>query len=164
MFRSLLILSLLCSSLASSGASAATGVGSTRFGLSGPLTLIEGDLFLGANVEAIHRILPDFSIGGETGFHLHFGDVSAWLLPISVKGLYHFGIRGAPTFHPFVGMNVGVGILHASAGGFSRTNTDFLWLPQIGADIGSTRQFFAVLKLGVVGSGFVLAPHAGWWF
>jgi hypothetical protein len=90
--------------------------------------------------------------------------VSHWMIPIEGKGLYHFGVSGAPTFHPFVGMGVGVGLIHYSYGGRSSSSTDFLWLPQIGAAIGASGEFFVNVKLGVVGSAFVLAPTVGWYF
>jgi hypothetical protein len=140
------------------------GVGSTRFGVNGPFSLIDGSAFIGPNGEVVHRITQDFSIGGETGLQFHPGDVSGWIIPLAAKGLYHFSMRGAPTFHPFVGMSVGLGIVHASYLSRSNTSTEFLWLPQVGATIGADQSFYANLKLGVIGGDFYLGPAIGWWF
>jgi hypothetical protein len=156
----------LCLALAPFTAKAETGV--TKMAVSGPLMVLEGDAFWGANFSVYHGVTEDFDIGGETGFFIHSSNgVTSWVIPIIPTGLYHFDI-GAPTFLPFVGLGLGVGITHSkvSLGSFSAsgTSTNFEGLIHLGANIGETHRFFGDIKLGVLDSSFVFMPTIGWFF
>src|SRR5947209_3396127 len=66
-------------------------IGELRWSVSGPFTLLDGHLFLGAYVNGMYRLNGDFSVGGESGIMFHSGDgVSQWVLPLAAKGMYHF--------------------------------------------------------------------------
>lgn len=160
-----LLLSLILA-MAPFTARAETGI--TKFAVSGPIMVLDGNAYWGANFSAYHGVTEQFDVGGETGFYYHSSNsVSTWVIPIVPTGLYHFDI-GAPTFKPFVGLGLGVGITHASVtvGGFTAggTHTNFEGLVHLGATIGASQQFFGDIKLGLLDDNFVFNPTIGWFF
>jgi hypothetical protein len=147
-------------------------VGDTRIGVSGPVMVLEGSAFWGANFTALHQISPNVEVGGETGFHIWSkssggASASVWSIPIMPTVLYSFDTN-TPTFTPFVGLGLGVAVLHANVnlGGLegSGTAVKFEGLAHLGAKFGAAKNFFADIKLGLLDSSFVFIPSIGWFF
>lgn len=157
---------MLCLALAPMAAKADTGV--TQFAVSGPLMVLDGDAFWGANFSAFHGVTEDVDVGGETGFFIHSANgYTAWVIPVIPTFLYHFDI-GAPTFKPFLGLGLGVGITHSKVSilgaSSSGTSVNFEGLVHLGAKIGESKRFFTDMKLGLLDSNFVFLPTIGWVF
>ncbi|MGZ3696350.1 MAG: hypothetical protein ACXVBE_05350 [Bdellovibrionota bacterium] len=158
---------MMCLALAPLAAKAEMGV--TKMAVSGPLMVIHGDAYFGANFSAYHGVTEDFDLGGETGFFYHSGSgFSSWVIPVIPTGLYHFDI-GNPTFKPFAGLGLGIGITHTKVDlgtnlSASGSSTNFMGLIHLGAAMGATQQFFGDIKLGLLDGDFVFMPTVGWFF
>lgn len=148
-------------------------VGDTRIGVSGPISIVEGDAYWGLNFTVLHEVVPNLEIGGETGFHyrsvsttVSTVSASAWIIPIMPTGIYRFEV--SPTFTPFVGLGLGLGIIHVSASAgtasASATEAKFEGLAHLGARFGSDQNFFADIRLGLLSSSFVFIPSIGLFF
>ena len=77
-----------------------------------------------------------------------------------------------PTLHPYVGLGLGLGIFHGGASvtvgsttvGASATSADFHGELKLGAAFQDGPGLTAELRVGLVGSRFLLAPTIGWNF
>ncbi len=136
--------------------------GEAKMMLAGPLTLIDGTLYLGPAFFVTFEVYPGLFVGGETGFHLHPGTPSAWVIPIMPTALYHLPMNMGPGVDPFIGMGMGLGIAHASNAFTSASSTDFALHFHMGANF--SENLMAEVKLGVIGSAFVFSPAFGYRF
>lgn len=148
-------------------------VGTTKIGVSGPISLIDGEIFWGPYFDVLHEIYPNLWIGGETGFQYWSdsqGGASAnvWIIPILPTGIYHFDISETPTFSPFVGLSLGIAIVHGSislgALSASDTEADFEGFLHLGATFGEEKHLFGDIRLGVIDGEFLFSPGVGWYF
>ncbi len=159
-----------------SSSSSHSGSGMIDWGVAGPLTLIGGTAYWGATVTGLYEIMPDLSIGGETGFQFASATgATLWNIPILLSGRYMLHIQGlGSNMKPFVGLGIGMGI--ASAGvsvavgsvtvGASSTSAVFEMMAHAGmifSDHGN-KGLFARLSMGVMSSSFAFAPSVGYYF
>ncbi len=161
---------ILCLSLFA--ATAKAEVGETRFGVSAPLMLLDGNAFWGGNLIALYQLDNNWEVGGETGFHTRSTSISSasgstWVIPIMPTVLYNFDMN-TPKFTPFVGLGLGVGISRSSLSflGFDVSNTDvnFEGLVHLGAKFGASKNLFTDMKLGLLDDTFIFLPSIGWFF
>lgn len=155
---------------AAAGTAHGSTQGATTINVSGPITLLEGEVMWGGYVSVLHEIVPSFKLGLESGFQYwstSVGSASAslWNIPVLATGIYQFDLSAAPTFHPFVGAGLGIGIAHGSistssvAG--SDTEAEFQGLAHLGAAFGAQSGFFVDMRIGVLSSNFLFAPTIG---
>lgn len=147
--------------------------GDTHFAVSGPLTLVDGSGFWGANGTIYYEITPRWWLGGNTGFfYWHKSYVgatsSAWFIPIVPTVLYNLNAVTS-TFHPYIGAGLGVAYKHntyspASAVDITDSGVKFEGLAHVGARFGRARRFFADIGFGDLDGDFVFAPQIGWLF
>ncbi|MGZ3653059.1 MAG: hypothetical protein ACXWSC_17895, partial [Bdellovibrionota bacterium] len=117
--KTLLLSLLLCLPLATARAE----TGETHLGISGPLTLISGSAFWGAGAAVLHEVTPKWWVGGGTGFYYwskSYGSLtsSEWIVPLVPTVYYNVDI-GTPTFHPFLGLGLGIAYIHYSFGSYA---------------------------------------------
>lgn len=143
--------------------------GVTRFGIGAPVMIANGYTYWGGNLSVLHGVSSNLDLGLETGFHTHSeGAASLWVIPVMPTLLYNFD--AGSSFHPFIGMGLGIGIVHLSISGFGMfgsigaTNVEFEGLAHIGAKFGEGKNFFADMKLGLLDSTFIFLPTIGWFF
>ncbi len=133
------------------------------FSVSGPLSLLDGELYWGANVGYLMDLNSDLKVGGETGFYIYPGTVTGWVIPIVGAVIYDLKMdTGSIT--PFVGASLGLCIASVSAGGFSSTSAKFAGYAHLGAYFGSDQRLFADIRLGTMAETFLLAPTIGYRF
>jgi hypothetical protein len=143
-------------------------VGDTHFGLGGPVMVIESEAFWGFDGLILHQVTPQLEIGGETGFHFWSGwDSTLWIIPLMPTLIYDIDAH-TPTFAPFIGGSLGIGILHAGhgLGGLSGggTGVKFEGAMHLGARFGAHKNFFTDMQLGIVDGSFAFTPTIGWFF
>jgi len=90
----------------------------------------------GAEGQAEYKFQPNISAIGTTGYSYFIGKdlggtkISTGIIPVLVGARYY------PSTTVFVGAQVGVGFMHASADGYSANATGFYYKPQVGYDGG----------------------------
>jgi opacity protein-like surface antigen len=169
----LLALALVLSAPSLSHAADSNGV---NYAVSGPLTLVDGNAFWGANFKVGYKLTKDWTIGGGTGFFIWHKSYDVpntsstqWFIPLMPEGYYGID-AGLANFHPYVGLGLGVAIVHTSIsfGGSIPTATDtsvkFDGLLHAGARIGSEQHFFVDMGIGLLDGNFQFAPNIGWLF
>jgi hypothetical protein len=117
--------------------------------------------------------IGEIELGGQTGFLLHPGSATSWIIPIMVSGQLTFKKTGSIT--PYAGLAMGVGIFHVDTGltseqeaaleaagaDVSATDVDFAMLVRGGVYFGDDNKFFAELPLGTLGNAFAILPGFG---
>jgi hypothetical protein len=128
---------------------------------------------LNALISVSNTEIGELEIGGQSGFLLHPGDVTSWIIPILAAGQLTFKKTGGIT--PYAGLAMGVGIFHVNLGltseqeavlkaagaDVSSTDVDFAILVKGGIAFGEDQQFFAELPLGTLGNAFAILPGFG---
>ena len=150
--------------------------GDTRYAVSGPIDLVDGNAFWGANFKVGYKLTKDWTVGGGTGFfywHKNYDTSSLsstqWFIPLTPEGYYNFD-AGLANFHPYLGLGLGVAIIHSSIGspsgiqGVSDTSVKLDGMLHIGARLGAEQQFFFEIGLGILDDNFQFAPNIGWIF
>jgi hypothetical protein len=117
--------------------------------------------------------IGEIEVGGQTGFLLHPGDATSWIIPILVAGQLTFKKTGDIT--PYTGLAMGVGIFHVDLGlsseqeaalkaagaDISSTDVDFALLVKAGVMFGDDNRFFAEIPFGTLGNAFAILPGFG---
>lgn len=163
-----------------------SGSGASQFSFSdvqytvgGPVTFLDGTAMWGAYVNGMWKMMPNFSVGAETGFHIGSAGAAGisatiWEIPLLATGFFHFQIPDAPALSPFVGLGVGLGFYHGSVGsvtisgitvgGGSSTDVNFETQAHLGASFGPEKRWVADLRLGLANSSFLFSPTVGYRF
>ena len=168
----ILILSagILTFAISASALAESPPLGSTTFSVSGPITVVDGDAFFGANFNFMHEVVPNLSLGLESGFFYwsdssYSASANQWFIPILPTLLYHFASSTNLTLTPFIGVSVGIAILHTSISAdvlsLSETDTKFQTYAHLGLAFGADQRIFLDTKVGVVASNFMIAPTFG---
>lgn len=127
----------------------------------------------GAYFSGDYFIQHDISLGGETGFFIGSSNsVTFWEIPIVATGKYHFAMSGMPNWRPYVGLGLGIGIVHAGVSATvgtltvsgSDTSAKFHGELKVGTAFQEGPGLMAEIRLGLVGSGFLFVPAIGWNF
>ena len=146
------------------------GVSATTFSLSGPVAIVDGDAFFGFNLNLMHEVMPNLSLGVESGFFYwsnstYTASANQWFIPILPTALYHFASSSNLALTPFVGVSVGVAVLHTSINAdvltLNETDTKFQAYAHLGLAFGVDQRIFLDTKVGVVASNFIIAPTFG---
>jgi hypothetical protein len=147
--------------------------GSIHWNVAGPLELIDGNVLFGALISGDYFIRNDISVGGESGFMIgSFNGGTNFEFPIVATGKYHFRIASASNLRPFVGLGMGLSILHSSVNttvgpitvSGSSTDAKFRFEVKGGTSFQQSPGWMAELRMGVVGSGFLFMPSVGYEF
>lgn len=167
----------LCLAAISLAPVAKAAEGETRFAISAPSMIWDGDAFWGGNISVLHGIGSNLDLGLETGFHTHSESVSLggiginaniWVLPILPTIIYHID-AGSSDFAPYVGASVGVGLVHTNINlggslGGDDTAMKFEGLAHLGSFFGASKNFFLDLQAGIIDSKFAFLPQIGYMF
>ena len=104
----------------------------------------------------------DFKFGLRSGFYLGPSGSTDWLLPILATSEYDFRVMNQ--LKPYIGLEIGLSIDHASYGNSGQTGVDFALLFVPGMHFGSNEIYFLELPLGTIWNSFVLLPSIGMHF
>lgn len=138
---------------------ALSGVGTTTMNFSGPITIAGGTVAWGPWINIMHEVYPNLLIGGDTGIQLAgVANTTAIHIPILLTGIYNIHSAQMPTFRPFVGLGLGIGIITASSWG----TTGFEGLLHLGARFGAKQEWTFDARLGVWSGSFLFAPTIGY--
>jgi opacity protein-like surface antigen len=122
----------------------------------------------GGMISVANTEIGEITVGGQTGFLLHPGTVTQWIIPIMAAGQLTF--KQTANMTPYAGLAMGVGIGHASisstnpftgtTSSVSNTATDFAMLVKGGVNF-SGGKYYAELPLGTLGNAFCIFPSVG---
>lgn len=144
----------------------------TDVAISGPATIINGEVFWGPYVDVLFPVDDKLSFGIETGFQFWAKtvgpvSVSQWVLPILPTVIYSFKSENS-AFTPFLGASMGVAIVNTQGQYKSASASDsgaaFQGLAHLGARIGEGQNFFIDMRLGGIAGEFGFAPTVGMYF
>jgi opacity protein-like surface antigen len=124
-------------------------------------------LGVGLHVEApVNYEGNRFRFGGQTGFYIHPGSPSDYVIPIMATGIYDFRVTG--TLKPYLGLGIGLSITHYSGYTYdglgisdSGTNTDFALLIKPGVNFGMNEQYYFEIPFGTMANNFTILPSVG---
>lgn len=140
--------------------------------VTGPISLIDGELGWGAYGDVFFEAWDNIGIGLESGFFYWSDEVAnisaeLWTIPLLIGGRYYF--RDVNEYlTPIVGLSLGTSIAHGSlsvgAASASDTTLVFQGHAYVGAYIGKEQKFMTTIRLGLVDDNFMVAPSIGYRF
>jgi hypothetical protein len=104
----------------------------------------------------------DFKFGLRSGFYFGPSSPTSWAIPILATSEYDF--KGDNVFKPYLGLEIGADVDHASYEGTSSTGANFAFLFVPGVNFGDGYHYFIELPIGTMADGFCVLPSLGMHF